>query len=156
MLKWCLMAGCVICPSTNHYKFFIIDEEKKTTTITNLINFNNLLGSNSFDFLSLLSYSFSYLFKRYYKFDNLLYRKDFIYFYLMPGMKFDLNSGSDDELSSNFAIAMPKLVRRRGGLIYPSSGMLRRYSDSGLFSIYFDFLLTFYFNFDWILSSTSF
>ncbi|XP_012942595.1 smoothened homolog [Aplysia californica] len=46
------------------------------------------------------------------------------------GMKFDLNSGSDDELSSNFAMAMPNLVRRRGGLIYPSAGMGRRYSDS--------------------------
>ncbi|CAL1530064.1 unnamed protein product, partial [Lymnaea stagnalis] len=33
------------------------------------------------------------------------------------GMKFDLNSASDDELSSNFAMAMPKLVCRRGGLI---------------------------------------
>lgn len=46
-------------------------------------------------------------------------------------MKFDLNSGSDDDLSSNFAMAMPKLVCRRGGLIYPVAGVTRRYSDSG-------------------------
>ena len=42
------------------------------------------------------------------------------------GMKFDLNSCSDEEMSANFAMAMPQLVRRRGGLIYPSSGMGRR------------------------------
>ncbi|CAG5134549.1 unnamed protein product [Candidula unifasciata] len=51
------------------------------------------------------------------------------------GMKFDLNSGSDDELSSNFAMAMPKLVCRRGGLIYPGAGMGRRYSDSDIASV---------------------
>ena len=47
-------------------------------------------------------------------------------------MKFDLNcDGSEDELSSNFAMAMPKLVRRRGGLVNPHGWMGRRYSDSG-------------------------
>ncbi|KAH9492607.1 hypothetical protein Btru_024044 [Bulinus truncatus] len=51
------------------------------------------------------------------------------------GMKFDLNSGSDDELSSNFAMAMPKLVCRRGGLIFPIAGMGRRYSDSDVQSV---------------------
>ncbi|RUS88904.1 hypothetical protein EGW08_003343, partial [Elysia chlorotica] len=51
------------------------------------------------------------------------------------GMKFDFNSGSDDELSSNFAIAMPQLVRRRGGVIFPMSSAGRRYSDSDVTSV---------------------
>ncbi|GFO12560.1 smoothened [Plakobranchus ocellatus] len=51
------------------------------------------------------------------------------------GMKFDFNSGSDDELSSNFAMAMPQLVRRRGGVIFPMSSMGRRHSDSDVTSV---------------------
>ena len=50
---------------------------------------------------------------------------------MSPGMKFDLNSGSSHDMSSNFAQAMPKLVNRRGGMIMPTAGTLRRYSDSG-------------------------
>ncbi|GFS11889.1 class d atypical g-protein coupled receptor gprsmo1 [Elysia marginata] len=50
-------------------------------------------------------------------------------------MKFDFNSGSDDELSSNFAMAMPQLVRRRGGVIFPMSSMGRRHSDSDVTSV---------------------
>ncbi|XP_033726816.1 smoothened homolog [Pecten maximus] len=51
------------------------------------------------------------------------------------GMKFDLNSVSSHEMSSNFANAMPKLVRRRGGMIMPTAGTLRRYSDSDIGSM---------------------
>ncbi|OWF38858.1 smoothened homolog [Mizuhopecten yessoensis] len=51
------------------------------------------------------------------------------------GMKFDLNSVSSHEMSSNFANAMPKLVRRRGGMIIPTAGTLRRYSDSDIGSM---------------------
>ncbi|XP_071104100.1 protein smoothened-like [Haliotis cracherodii] len=51
------------------------------------------------------------------------------------GMKFDLNSVSSHDMSSNFAAAMPKLVRRRGGLIQPVAGTLRRYSDSDIGSV---------------------
>ncbi|CAG2254965.1 SMO [Mytilus edulis] len=47
------------------------------------------------------------------------------------GMKFDLNSVSSHEMSSTFANAMPKLVRRRGGMFAPTAGTNRRYSDSG-------------------------
>ena len=46
-------------------------------------------------------------------------------------MKFDLNSVSSREMSSAFANAMPKLVRRRGGMFAPTAGTNRRYSDSG-------------------------
>jgi len=60
---------------------------------------------------------------------NLKLYSDFSY---IVGMKFDLNSMSSHEMSSNFAQAMPKLVRRRGGMIVPTAGTLRRYSDSGI------------------------
>ena len=46
-------------------------------------------------------------------------------------MKFDLNSVSSREMSSAFANAMPKLIRRRGGMFAPTAGTNRRYSDSG-------------------------
>ncbi|XP_055954292.1 protein smoothened isoform X1 [Patella vulgata] len=51
------------------------------------------------------------------------------------GMKFDLDSASSHDMSSNFAAAMPKLVRRRGGLIHPVAGTGRRYSDSDVQSV---------------------
>ncbi|XP_052085456.1 smoothened homolog [Mytilus californianus] len=51
------------------------------------------------------------------------------------GMKFDLNSVSSHEMSSTFANAMPKLVRRRGGMFAPTAGTNRRYSDSDVGSI---------------------
>lgn len=55
-------------------------------------------------------------------------------------MKFDLNSVSSHEMSSTFANAMPKLVRRRGGMFAPTAGTNRRYSDSGKtkYNLYFD------------------
>ncbi|XP_064597312.1 protein smoothened-like [Liolophura sinensis] len=51
------------------------------------------------------------------------------------GMKFELNSVSSREVSSSFAAAMPKLVRRRGGMVHPIAGTLRRYSDSDIGSV---------------------
>lgn len=48
------------------------------------------------------------------------------------GMKFDLNSvSSNNSMSSDFRAAMPKLVKRRGGMMHPTAGTLRKYSDSG-------------------------
>lgn len=52
------------------------------------------------------------------------------------GMKFDLNSVSSLEMSSSFAAAMPKLLRRRGGMQHPTAGTNRRYSDSGIVGLY--------------------
>lgn len=47
-------------------------------------------------------------------------------------MKFDLNSvSSNNSMSSDFRAAMPKLVKRRGGMMHPTAGTLRKYSDSG-------------------------
>uniref|UniRef100_A0A0L8FLJ7 FZ domain-containing protein n=1 Tax=Octopus bimaculoides TaxID=37653 RepID=A0A0L8FLJ7_OCTBM len=51
------------------------------------------------------------------------------------GMKFDLNSVSSRDVSSEFAANMPKLVRRRGGMFQPMAGTLRRYSDSDIASV---------------------
>lgn len=51
------------------------------------------------------------------------------------GMKFDLNSISSADVSSEFAANMPKLVRRRGGMFQPMAGTLRRYSDSDIASV---------------------
>ncbi|KAL5013281.1 hypothetical protein ScPMuIL_007551 [Solemya velum] len=51
------------------------------------------------------------------------------------GMKFDLNSVSSHDMSSSFAAAMPKLLRRRGGMQHPTAGTNRRYSDSDIQSI---------------------
>ncbi|KAK3088510.1 hypothetical protein FSP39_020004 [Pinctada imbricata] len=52
------------------------------------------------------------------------------------GMKFDLNSmSSQNSMSSDFRAAMPKLVRRRGGMFHPTAGTLRRYSDSDVGSV---------------------
>ncbi|CAI9739644.1 smoothened homolog [Octopus vulgaris] len=51
------------------------------------------------------------------------------------GMKFDLNSVSSGDVSSEFAANMPKLVRRRGGMFQPMAGTLRRYSDSDVASV---------------------
>ncbi|XP_064652196.1 protein smoothened-like [Lineus longissimus] len=52
------------------------------------------------------------------------------------GMKFDLNSaGSQSEMSSTWAANVPKLVRRRGGMMHPVAGTLRRYSDSDIQSM---------------------
>ncbi|XP_041360515.1 smoothened homolog [Gigantopelta aegis] len=51
------------------------------------------------------------------------------------GMKLDLNSVSSHSVSSTFAAAMPKLIRRRGGVTAPVAGTLRRYSDSDIQSL---------------------
>ncbi|XP_013397991.1 smoothened homolog [Lingula anatina] len=51
------------------------------------------------------------------------------------GMKFDLNSVTSADMSSQWVQAMPNLVRRRGGMIHPTAGTLRRYSDSDIQSI---------------------
>ncbi|KAL3891615.1 hypothetical protein ACJMK2_003870 [Sinanodonta woodiana] len=51
------------------------------------------------------------------------------------GMKFDMNSASSHSVSSTFHAAMPKLVRRRGGMMHPIAGTLRRYSDSDIASL---------------------
>ncbi|XP_062621329.1 protein smoothened-like, partial [Saccostrea cucullata] len=49
------------------------------------------------------------------------------------GMKFDLNSvSSNNSMSSDFRAAMPKLVKRRGGMMHPTAGTLRKYSDSDI------------------------
>ena len=48
-------------------------------------------------------------------------------------MKFDLHSMSSNMSHiSNFAHNVPHLVQRRGGLVHPAAGTLRRYSDSGM------------------------
>ena len=46
---------------------------------------------------------------------------------------------SQNSMSSDFRAAMPKLVRRRGGMFHPTAGTLRRYSDSGKYFICSDF-----------------
>ena len=46
-------------------------------------------------------------------------------------MKMDLGSVTSQEMSAAWLEAMPKLVRRRGGMALPVAGTLRRYSDSG-------------------------
>ncbi|PVD32109.1 hypothetical protein C0Q70_07537 [Pomacea canaliculata] len=47
------------------------------------------------------------------------------------GMKFDLHSVTSNMSNmSNFAHNIPRLVRRRGGLMHPTAGTFRRYSDS--------------------------
>lgn len=52
------------------------------------------------------------------------------------GMKFDLNSvSSNNSMSSDFRAAMPKLVKRRGGMMHPTAGTLRKYSDSDIGSV---------------------
>ncbi|XP_052831910.1 smoothened homolog [Octopus bimaculoides] len=57
------------------------------------------------------------------------------FFTCLSGMKFDLNSVSSRDVSSEFAANMPKLVRRRGGMFQPMAGTLRRYSDSDIASV---------------------
>nr|ALS19773.1 smoothened [Novocrania anomala] len=51
------------------------------------------------------------------------------------GMKFDLNSVTSQDMSSAWMEAVPRLVRRRGGMIHPTAGTLRRYSDSDIQSL---------------------
>ncbi|CAH1773640.1 unnamed protein product [Owenia fusiformis] len=51
------------------------------------------------------------------------------------GMKFDLNSVTSHDMSSAFHANLHKLVRRRGGMIHPVAGTLRRYSDSDVQSL---------------------
>nr|ALS19764.1 smoothened [Terebratalia transversa] len=52
------------------------------------------------------------------------------------GMKFDLNNSVEsNEMSSAWVQAMPKLVRRRGGMAHPMAGTNRRYSDSDIQSV---------------------
>jgi len=40
---------------------------------------------------------------------------------------------TSQEMSSAWLDAMPKLIRRRGGMALPVAGTLRRYSDSGTY-----------------------
>lgn len=47
-------------------------------------------------------------------------------------MKIDLDSVTSAEMSSAWLAAMPKLIKRRGGVAQPEAGTLRRYSDSGM------------------------
>nr|KAG5701086.1 hypothetical protein BaRGS_002562 [Batillaria attramentaria] len=52
------------------------------------------------------------------------------------GMKLDLHSVSSNMSNmSNFANNVPRLLRRRGGLVHPTAGTLRRYSDSDIASV---------------------
>lgn len=47
-------------------------------------------------------------------------------------MKFDLNSVSlNNSMSLDFRVAMFKLVKRRGGMMYFTAGILRKYLDLG-------------------------
>lgn len=47
------------------------------------------------------------------------------------GMKIELDSVTSAEMSSAWLAAMPKLIKRRGGVAQQEAGTLRRYSDSG-------------------------
>eukprot|EP00106_Octopus_bimaculoides_P021529 XP_014788971.1 PREDICTED: smoothened homolog [Octopus bimaculoides] len=63
------------------------------------------------------------------------WRKNLKDYVIYKWMKFDLNSVSSRDVSSEFAANMPKLVRRRGGMFQPMAGTLRRYSDSDIASV---------------------
>ena len=56
-------------------------------------------------------------------------------------MKFDVDSVTSAEMSSAWLAAMPKLIKRRGGVAQQEAGTLRRYSDSGTCIIYVHSLL---------------
>ena len=55
----------------------------------------------------------------------------FVYFNF-PGMRFDAHSISSQEMTSVWASALPRMVMRRGALVYPAM-MRRRHSDSGMY-----------------------
>ena len=51
-------------------------------------------------------------------------------------MKFDVDSVTSAEMSSAWLAAIPKLIKRRGGVAQQEAGTLRRYSDSGIIYVH--------------------